>query len=399
MASIRVILYTSKRFQDGRHPVMLQIIHQRKTTRKSLPVKLYEWEWDFKQNLPKKTAENYKTIISYIRSQLVIAEKAMLDIENENQDYCINDISNKMAKKPKKITFNKYSKELIEQMYTANRIGNATAYQLALNAVNNFTGNKELNFSDIDFNFLSKFESYHLSKGNSINGFGVYIRTVRAIFNKAIKEGILKSEQYPFKTYKIKRNKTIKRAISKVDIIKIKNLDFPSYSDLWHARNYFLFSFYTIGMSWVDMANLKRSNIVDDRIIYKRSKTKKEYSIRLNENIKSILEIYLLNNDEFIFPIISAGDNELQKRKDIIYKNRWYNHKLNKIAKMANIDANLTSYVSRHSWASIANFSGVSIGIISQGLGHEDIKTTQTYLADFEHTEIDKVNDNILLDL
>ncbi len=221
------------------------------------------------------------------------------------------------------------------------------------------------------------------------------MRSIKAVFNKAIKENIISPEYYPFRDYKIKQKKTIKRAITKEEMQKIVDLDLEKESYLWHARNYFLFSFSTIGMSWVDMALLKPEDIHNDRIIYRRSKTHKEYNIKINNQIKEILEYYLNMNNTYIFPIIKK-DDELDKRNDIKNRLRRYNENLKRIGKKIKSSIPLTSYVARHSWASIANFSGVHIGIISQGLGHEDIKTTQTYLANFDYSDIDSANENIL---
>ena len=146
------------------------------------------------------------------------------------------------------------------------------------------------------------------------------------------------------------------------------------------------------------MALLKVENIKGDRIIYQRSKTDKEYNVKINENISDILNYYIKDKqqDDYIFPIIHDDENETIKRKNIKNALRIYNKHLKQIGEMINCSIPLTSYVSRHSWASIANFSGIHIGVISQGLGHEDIKTTQTYLANFDYSAIDEANNNIL---
>ena len=224
------------------------------------------------------------------------------------------------------------------------------------------------------------------------------MRVIRAVYNKAINEDLVSVDYYPFRKYKIKLKKTSKRAISRDKMKKNVNLELDETSTFWNARNYFLFSFYTIGMSWVDMALLKVENIKGDRIIYQRSKTDKEYNIKINDNINLILDYYIKdkNKEDYIFPIINNEENETAKRSNIKNALRIYNKHLKQIGENIDCSIPLTSYVSRHSWASIANFSGIHIGVISQGLGHEDIKTTQTYLANFDHSAIDDANENIL---
>jgi integrase/recombinase XerD len=399
MASIKVILYKSKTYKNGSHPLYLQVIHNRKVKKIALNHSLHDFEWNTESNLPKKGIQNYKHLSIMIRSKLTDAEKLLLKLETEKKDFSIDELCGKIKGAESKISFNNYTKDQIERLMKANKIGNAISYRSALMATNNFTGNKDLSFTDIDYKFLKRFEEFHLSKqGNTINGFNVYLRAIRAIYNKAIKEGLVSYEYYPFKDYRLKQTKTVKRAISKEDMLKIVDLDLPVDSKYWHTRNYFLFSFFTIGMSWVDMALLKTSNIQGDRIIYKRSKTGKDYTIKVNNKITDILDYYSSgkSRNDYIFPIISRTESEVLKRNDVKNKLKLYNKQLKEIGGMINCSVSLTSYVARHSWASIANFSGVHIGVIAQGLGHDDIKTTQTYLAEFDHSEIDTANENIL---
>jgi len=324
------------------------------------------------------------------------AEKTLLNIDSNKEDYSIEELSTKIKRKKKLVTFNEFTQEIIDGLYDANRIGNAKSYETALNVINTFSKNKNLLFTDIDYKFLKKFEEFHLGKGNSINGFNVYMRAVRAAYNKAIKENIVSSDNYPFKDYQISQQKTIKKAISKEEMKKIVDLELEAGTTLWHARNYFLFSFFTIGMSWVDMASLTRKNILSNRIIYKRAKTGKDYSIEINDNIREILTYYLNQGNKYVFPIIKRDDTELNKRNDMKNRLRRYNANLKKIGLLIGSNNHFTSYVSRHSWASIANFSGIPLGVISGGLGHEDLKTTQTYLANFDKSDIDRANQNIL---
>jgi site-specific recombinase XerD len=396
MSSIKAVLYKSKTYKDGSHPVVLQIIHNRKVRKKSLNLRLFENEWDFEKGLPKKNYHNYKEASTAIRIKIAEAEKSLLKLESDKPTYSINELSSRIIGKNKRTSFNDLAMQIVNEMNYAKRHGNAASYQSALKAINDFTGNKTIWFTDIDYKFLKKFENHHLSKGNTINGFNTYMRAVRAIFNRAIKEQIVSADSYPFKDYQIKQKKTLKRAISKEEMKAIVNLKLEEESNLWHTRNFFIFSFFTIGMSWIDLAMLEKKNIKGDRIIYKRSKTGKEYNIKINDNIKEILSYYQSKSNKYVFPIINRDKSEQDKRNDIRNYLKRYNKRLKTIGQMANTSIELTSYVSRHSWASIANFSGVAIGVISQGLGHEDIKTTQTYLANFDYSDIDNANDNIL---
>ena len=142
------------------------------------------------------------------------------------------------------------------------------------------------------------------------------------------------------------------------------------------------------------MVMLKRPNIINKRIIYKRAKTGRVYDIKVTDSIQAILDLYTKGKkkNDYIFPIVVRDEDAEDLRRDIKYKMKLYNKRLNQLAKELEIETNLTSYVSRHSWATIANKSNVKIGIISDGLGHKDIKTTQTYLASTDTEELDKAN-------
>jgi integrase len=173
----------------------------------------------------------------------------------------------------------------------------------------------------------------------------------------------------------------------------IKAAQFEPGSPRWHARNIFLFSFYNRGMNFADIAKLRISDIEQDRIYYKRSKTGKPLSVKLIDATREILSTYTVDKtgDDFVFPILKRDTPELQM-KDLYNERKTFNKYLNKIAEDLEIEGNLTSYVARHSWATIAKDLNVPISVISEGLGHEDIKTTQIYLDEFDTSVIDDAN-------
>ena len=207
----------------------------------------------------------------------------------------------------------------------------------------------------------------------------------------------MKRDFYPFSGYKIKVSKTRKRAVRR-DVIKlIEDLELPEGSKLWHTRIFFLFSFYTMGMNFADMARLKLENINDGRIDYTRQKTRKKYSIKINASIQEIIDQYIEKKEpaEYVFPIILRHGNKSQEFKDVSEKRRKYNQYLKDIAILIGIETNLTSYVARHSWATIAKHKGVPIAAISEGMGHEDVKTTEVYLDSFDSEVLDGYNEQI----
>ena len=191
------------------------------------------------------------------------------------------------------------------------------------------------------------------------------MRTLRAIINKAIKSGILEQQYYPFNQYRIKTEKTRKRAIPVESIQKILKLKIKKKDELFHVRNYFLASYLMYGMNFADMAQLRMSNISKGRIQYKRQKTGKPYDIKVTEQLEKILSYYTKRkeDDDFVFPIIKRQAPNDQYN-DMIRMRKLYNKGLKKLAERCNIGELLTSYVSRHSFATEALLKDVPVKAI-----------------------------------
>ena len=228
------------------------------------------------------------------------------------------------------------------------------------------------------------------------------MRSLRAIINLAIADGHMKRDNYPFKNYRIKKEETLKRAIPNTQIKSFIDCDLVPYKNRWNSRNYFTLMFYMRGMNFMDIAFLRMKNIQGDRLKYNRIKTKKQYNIKITEPARQILDLYIKDqepdSDDLVFPIIPKDQIDDFARAYKTYKNRlkYFNKDLKNIAKQCGITTNLTSYVSRHSWASMAKFLGINTTKIGEALGHSDAKTTEAYLAHFEQEELDNVNNLVL---
>jgi integrase/recombinase XerD len=308
------------------------------------------------------------------------------------------ELKERLVGKDTEITFYDYTEQLIANMIDLKKIGNARCYKGVLNIVKTFKQGKNLPFREITTFFLKDFENYILKKGNSINGLSVYMRTIRAIYNQAITDGHADKENYPFQNYKIKTESTAKRAINNDSIQKIENLILDSKHPLYTTQQYFLASFYLMGISFTDLAHLRKKDCIDGRIQFSRQKTHRKYDIVITNKLKPILEQFLTKSKtEYIFPIIKRIEPS-EIYKDIEWARKRYNKKLRKIAEMCGIESNLTSYVSRHSFATLAKNKGIPITAISEMLGHESVKTTQVYLDSLPSDMIDKYHRDILGD-
>lgn len=219
------------------------------------------------------------------------------------------------------------------------------------------------------------------------------MRKLRAIYNLAV-EREFTVQRNPFKHVYTGIAKTKKRAVS-LDIIKSlrdMNLKLDPLSEL--ARDLFLFSFYTRGMSFVDMAYLKRGNLQNGILTYRRQKTGQQLYIRWEEPMEDIVKHHQIAESDFLLPIIKPNgkDNRTQ------YQNTQHliNRRLKKLGIKIGMTEPLTMYCARHAWASIAQDNDVPISVISQGMGHDSEKTTRIYLASLNTSVVDKANNKII---
>ncbi|OBX26137.1 hypothetical protein A9996_06305 [Gelidibacter algens] len=220
------------------------------------------------------------------------------------------------------------------------------------------------------------------------------MRTIRALYNFAIERKIAKELEYPFKIYKVSKLKgrSLKKALTLEEVLKIRNLDLKKYPWLVNTRHYFIFSFYTRGMNFADMMKLEWKDTDQDKIYYKRSKTKGNFKIKIVLPVQEILNHYkeFAIDTKYVFPILLNNNMtppqlENRKHKTLIR----YNKELKEIAVICGIDKNLTSYVARHSFANCLKQKGVATDIISESMGHQNLAVTQAYLKEFDNSVLD----------
>lgn len=388
--------------KDGTFPLLMRIIHNGVPAQITTGYYFKKEDWEAKKRFVKSSYKGTESV-TRLNNHLLKKRSEALDIVTKLADaktldsFSATQIKELIRKKTDKVSFYEFTEDLIETMKKENRIGNARIYKSVLSVIKLYCKNKELHFNELNYAFLKKFETAHLSKGNSYNSLSVYFRTIRAIYNKAIKDGLIEKELYPFENYSIKTSKTRKRAISLDAIKKIVALEIDSSSKLYETKYYFLFSFYCRGMSFSDIAQLKVSNIIDGRIFYQRKKTDKPYNIKITTEIQQILDLFLAKKekDDYIFPIIKR-ETLAEQYKDIEWARNRYNKRLGDIATMCGIEEHLTSYVSRHSFATRAKNLRIPIANISEMLGHDNIKTTEVYLDTLPSDLMDDDHEQII---
>lgn len=247
---------------------------------------------------------------------------------------------------------------------------------------------------------MQEYEAYLKASGIVMNTISFYMRILRAVYNRAVEKGIVE-QRNPFRHVYTGIDKTVKRALALKEIRKIKELDLTFYPALDFARDMFLFSFYTRGMSFVDMAYLQKSDLKNGVLVYRRRKTGQQLSVKWEECMQAIVDKYkvrVMPDWPYLLPIITVMDAKKVRKQ---YKNSLYavNLNLKRVAARIGLSIPLTTYVARHSWASIARNKNIPLAVISEAMGHDSELTTQIYLASLECSVIDNANTLILKDL
>ena len=333
----------------------------------------------------------------YIKNKEVEMMKKIRELDDRGilQNMTVSELKKELThtiNNKQNVSFVAFTNTIIADLKKENRYGTASAYKDALNFLINYSRKKDVSFSEINVAFLKLLEKRYIAKSNNhYNGMAAYLRAIRALYNRAIAIGYAQEYQYPFRRttldkfkYQIRTEKTKKRAVTKDVIKQIEAFDSENES-LQKYKFYFLFSFYTMGMNMVDIAYLRRKNIADNVLTYKRAKTGKAYEIHLGEKTWNILRYFDYDKkrrNDFLFPIIKVPGNGEKVRNQIKNAISNTNKALGKIATSLGLEIKLTTYVSRHTWATVADKSGIDRRIISKGLGHSNLQTTEIYIND-----------------
>jgi len=290
-------------------------------------------------------------------------------------------------------SFTVYIGEQIARLKRLGKVRTSETYTSAFKSFSGFVKYRDVLFRELDANMIAEYEVYLKERGNSPNTVSFYMRILKAVYNRAVENG-LTEQHYPFKSVFTGVEKTLKRAISINDIRQIKSMDLSMRPNLDFARDVFLFCFYTRGMSFVDMAYLRKKDIANGILTYRRKKTGQQLFVRWERCMQEILDKYPANATEFLLPIITEPDEDYRRQ----YTNGLHrvNCLLKTIGRKLDLPIPLTMYVARHSWASIAKNRNIPISVISECMGHDSESTTQIYLASLDATIVDRVNSEIL---
>ena len=285
---------------------------------------------------------------------------------------------------------------IIGQLKQLGKVRTSETYTAALASFMKFREGQDILLCEMDGNTMMLYEAWLKGKGICPNTVSFYMRILRAVYNRAV-EKELTEQKHPFKHVYTGIGKTVKRAIPLKSIKHIKELDLTLKPHLDYARDMFLFSFYTRGMSFIDMAYLKKSDLKNGTITYRRRKTGQQLTVKWEKCMEDIIAKYRENTaTRYLLSIITnpCSDERTQYRNAICR----INVALKEVVGLAGLNIPLTMHVARHCWASVAKSKNIPLSVISEGMGHDSEETTRIYLASLDTSVVDKANSLILKD-
>ena len=375
--------------------IYFQIIHNRVVRQLNTDYKIFATEWD---------AEAESVIINGKRSNILLGirerlewdiarlEKVIRLLETERRRYTADDVITIFHKMTKEASLFTFMHGVIAQLKQLGKIRTSETYTATLKSFMAFREDQDVPLDGITSDLMLLYEAYLKARGVRMNTISFYMRNLRAVYNRAVEKG-LTPQNNPFRHVYTGVDKTVKRAIPIKAIKALKELDLSMKPSLDFARDMFMFSFYTRGMSFVDMAYLKKTDLQNDILTYRRRKTGQELTIKWEKCMAEIVTKYSNNQTDYLLPIIKEKENERKQYDNALH---LVNYRLKDLSKMLKLQRPLTMYVARHSWASAAKAKNVPLSVISEGMGHESEATTQIYLASLETSVVDKANKMIL---
>lgn len=295
------------------------------------------------------------------------------------------------------MTLAAYMRREIESKLRCNHQGTASNYATALNSFLCFCGGIELPVKRVTPVLIEEYAAWLTAKGVCNNTQSVYMRALRAVYRRMVREG-LAIDLNPFANVYTGVDKTRKRAISEAEMLKIKELNLEGRDTMSFVRDMFMLSFYMMGISYVDMAYLRKTDVTGGHIVYHRRKTGQRIAIGIVDKIQHIIARYPASErSPYLLPIITEPETDTRRQ----YQNKLQqaNKYLKIIAREAGVFTNISTYTSRHTWASIAKMKEINIATISDALGHRNETTTRIYLATLDNGYIDRANELIIQNL
>lgn len=400
---IKVVLRIGKVYKNGRSPLMLRFTHDRNTKFIALGLSVAPCHWNKDAEMLTPDCPDRATLQSRIDSTLASYQKKIQRLEALDMAVDFDNLFDQTAKCTPQMV-DSYFERQIAAMKRAGKLNTANKYHATRTSLRKFHPAK-LRFEDIDPKLLDDFETFLHGAGNQSNSIATKFSVLKAVYNKATADKIFLCKENPFLLHKVGKHwtQTRKRAIHKEDVQRLMQAQLPATRSPYtkFARDIFLFSYFSAGINFKDIATLRYADMEENRIFYRRHKTGKAMTCRLHPQAKEIIAKYACSEaspEDYIFPILNRNihitEQQIHNRvhKVLIHMNK----ELKEWSKRLGLHTPLTTYVARHTYATVLKRSGVSVALISESLGHSDLSTTQIYLDSFENSQIDAAMAHLL---
>lgn len=378
-----------------------QVIHKRKIRCISTNHHVFPNEWDAQTaTLLVPPDGERKQQLSLMRSviawELRLRRETIAKFEKADPDFSLDELCEAFAQLPAAMTVFTFLQEQVLRQERMHRQGTAKTYTSTFLRFKEFRNNQDLTFDDLTPDLIEEYEAWLAHRHLKQNTIRFYLRTLNTLFRKAENAGLLANARRLFSPVRLSYVSTVKRAISESEICAIQSLSLPPNGIMAFARDMFMFSFYMRGMPFVDIAFLKKSDLKNGMVSYCRKKTNQLLTVEWEKETQEIVSRYahLTEDSPYMLPIIRKTDRTEYRQYQRMQEN--INRALKKIGKRVGLKMPLTTYVARHTWATIARDMNVPITIISEGMGHHSYKTTQVYLNSIDTSRINEANRHII---
>ena len=384
---------------DGKEgSIYYQIIHNRKVRQLHTDYRILPEEWDeTEENIIIRGYNSDRVnLLTNIRERInwdiSRMKRALSQMEVKQDSYTVEEVIELFSKQTVERSFFDFMNGVIMQLRQLRKVRTSETYFSTLRSFMTFLKGQDIPIDGITSDLMLQYESWLKHKGVCMNSISFYMRILRAVYNRAVDKGMVEQTS-PFRHVYTGIDKTIKRAIPIKSIKSLKNMDLTMRHSSDFARDMFMFSFYTRGMSFIDMAYLKKKDLNHGILTYRRRKTGQLLSIKWEKCMAEIVNKYNDDTSEYLLPIIKRQGDE---RRQYINSLHLVNYRLKLLSEEIGLNRPLTMYVARHSWASAARSKNIPISVISEGMGHDNEATTQIYLASLETSVVDNANKKII---